>query len=156
MAVSGHGGTIVSAPLTYTAGTAATGFAPTASAGATRVFNNTTWTLTKTARLADVTDSSSQGWEKRKRILRGGSWKFEWIWDCNNIPDRDLTLDEGNEVQIRFNLGRTTPQKFYRLNGIIETFELVNSQVDVIKGSCSGFINGPVANPLAGNVSETF
>lgn len=156
MAISGHGGTIVSGAVTYAAGTVGNGFIPTAVIGPTRMFHNTQWSLTKTAKLAEVTDSSSQGWEKRKRIVRGGSWKFEWIWDANNIPDTDLTLDEGNEVRLTFRLGKTAPQKFYQFVGIVETFELVNSQTDVIKGSCSGFVNGPVTNPAPGAVTETY
>jgi hypothetical protein len=120
-----------------------------------KTFHNTQWTLTKTAKLADVTDSSSAGWEKRKIILKGGSFKFEFIFDDANIPDTDITLDEGDEGTIKFNLGSSTPQKFYSFPGIVETLEIVNSQTDVIKGNVSGFVNGPITDPITGAVTAT-
>jgi hypothetical protein len=102
-----------------------------------------------------VTDSSAAGWEKRKLIVKGGSFKFDFIFSDDNIPDVDITLDEGDEGQIRFNLGSSTPQKYYQFPAIVETMELVNSQTDVIKGSVSGFINGAVTKAVTGSVTAT-
>ncbi len=102
-----------------------------------------------------MTDSSAAGWEKRKLIVKGGSFKFEFIFNDDNIPDTDITLDEGDEGTVRFNLGNSSPQKFYSFPGIVETLEIVNSQTDVIKGSVSGFINGPITDPITGSVTGT-
>lgn len=142
---SGHGGTVFEETWSNVAGTQTV---------TNRTFHNTQWTLDKTSRLADVTDSSAGGFERRKLIVRGGTFKFEFIWKDDNIPDTDATLDAGTEGTLRFYLGATTGNKFYKFAAIIESVELVNSQVDVIKGTVSGFVNGAITNPVTGVIPQ--
>lgn len=128
---TGHGGTITVDP-----------------SGTPVTFDGITeWKLTKTARLADTTHGGTSGWEQRKKILKGGQWSINFIWDSTNIPDTDFTLDQGDEVTLKFLVGDST--KFYSFAAIVETLEIVDNEVsDVVRGTASGFVNGAITDPV--------
>ncbi len=105
------------------------------------------WTLTKTAVLTEITHSGSQGFQQRKQVVRGGQFKLAFVWDANNVPDSDVTLDQGDEPNI--SLKRGLNKGFYQFPSIIETCEIVDDQMkDVIKGNISGYVNGPIVNSI--------
>lgn len=104
-----------------------------------------------------MTDSSGQGWQKHKRVVKGGTWSFDFVLDTSNLPDTDVGLVQGDEIVIRFNVGASSPQKFYRFAAIVEAVKLsVDQSKDVVRGTVGGKINGPVTYPTTGAVTNTY
>ena len=128
--VSGHGGAIIVDP----------------SGGATQ-FENTDWTLNKTAVLADITDSSTSGYQKKKSIVKGGTFTINGVWDDTTIPDTDVTLDQGDEVTLKLEVGAGS--KFYQFAAIIETLTVTDdNRADVIRYAVTGHVNGTITDPV--------
>lgn len=110
-------------------------------------FHISEWRLTKTARLAEVTNSGSAGQAKWKKTVVEATWSCQLPWDSENIPDTDVSLDVGDEVTIAFYCGDST--KFYSLPGITESVEVVNNvQNDVVRATVSGKANGAITDPV--------
>ncbi len=104
-----------------------------------------------------MTDSSGQGWQKHKRVVKGGTWTFDFVYDTSNLPDTDIGLVQGDEIVLRFNVGKSSPQKFHRFAAIVESLKIFNDQAkDVVRGTANGKINGPVTRPVTGAVTNTY
>lgn len=145
--VSGNGGTVTVYNSTRNANGSVTAGAIT---GTPYTFNGVTnWTLTKTGVLTEITHSGSQGCQQRKLVVRGGQFKLAFVWDANTVPDSDVTLDQGDEPVIKLKRGLNAG--YYRFPAIVETCEIVvDQQKDVVRGSISGYINGPITNIVSG------
>ncbi len=109
----------------------------------------TKWDLTKSAVLTEITNSGSRGWQQRKAVVRGGQFSIDFVWDANTVPDGDVTLDAGDEPLIAFKRGANAG--YYEFPGIVETMKLTDdNQKDVLRGTVSGFVNGPIYNRAFG------
>ncbi len=109
----------------------------------------TKWELTKNAVLTEITHSGSMGWQQRKAIVRGGQFTLEFVWDANNCPDSDVTLDAGDEPVVALKRGANAG--YYQFAAIVESVKLVDdNQKDVIRGTISGFTNSPIYARLLG------
>ncbi len=109
----------------------------------------TKWELTKKANLAEVTHAGSLGWEQRKSVTRGAQFTLEFVWDAGNVPDSDVTLDAGDEPVIRLKRGANAG--YYWFPAIVETMKLVDDEAkDVMRGTISGYANGPIRNVVSG------
>lgn len=97
--------------------------------------------------LAETTHSGTAGWQQRKKVVKGGSFSFDFVWDSTNIPDVDCSLEPGDEPTLRFYLGDSG--KFYEFVGIVEKLSIVDDeQKDVVRGTCSGFVNAAITEPV--------
>ncbi len=87
-------------------------------------------------------------------MVRGGQFKLELVWDAYNLPDSDVTLDQGDEPVLYFKRGLNAG--YYRFPAIVETLELTDDeQKDVIRGSVSGYVNGPITNFVPATAATT-
>ena len=128
--VSGHGAAIIVDP-----------------SGAATQFEDTDWTINKTGVHADITDSSTAGYQKFKGIVKGGTFTINGVWDDTTIPDTDVALDMNDETTIKFEVG--SGSKFYQFAAIIETLTVTNdNRADVVRYSISGKINGSITDPV--------
>lgn len=110
-------------------------------------FHVSLWRLQKTARLVETTDSSTAGVERWSTVVTGGIVTFEFVWDADNIPDTDVTLDAGDSVSMTLNIGASA--KTYAFTALVETLEIVDDNVnDVIRGTGTARVNGAITAPV--------
>jgi len=152
--VSGNGGAVTVYNSIRNAVNLAVAPAATNAAGAPTgvgyVFNGVTkWELTRSAVLAEITHSGSLGEQQRKAVVRGGQFSLDFVWDANNCPDSDVSLDAGDEPMIKLKRGGNAG--YYRFPAIVETMKLTDDQAkDVLRGTISGYVNGRVTNVVSG------
>ncbi len=122
-------------------------------AGPNFVFSGITkWEMTRNAVLTEITHSGSGGCQQRKAVVRGGQFTLDFVWDANNCPDFDVTLDAGDEPLIALKRGANAG--YYQFPAIVESMKLTDdNQKDVLRGTVSGFINGPVYGKTVGPVN---
>lgn len=106
-----------------------------------------TWSMTRTARLADTTASDSSALERRQKTVTGGTFQCKCLWDSTAIPDTDLSLQAGDEHTLKFYAGDSG--KFYSFAGIIENHTTdVDNQTGVVTFNLTGYANGTITEPL--------
>jgi hypothetical protein len=105
-----------------------------------------TYTLERSATLADVNNSLSGGWDKSKRIRRGGKLTATVMWDALVTPE-DATVDAGDEFICDLYVGESG--KYYHLCPMIcESVSLVGcSQDNVVTYNLSARVNGALPDP---------
>lgn len=98
----------------------------------------TNFELVNNGRLAEVTDSSSNGSTEYAKVVDDNSWSCEAVFDSTNLPDTDVGLASGAIVNITFTLGASS--KTSTLTGTtVETYRIINNnQGDVVRASISG------------------
>jgi len=107
----------------------------------------TDWQFTKTARLAEVTNSGSGGIAEWKKVLVEAAGSFNAPWDSDQLPDVDVTLDAGDTVTLDLFCGDST--KFYVVPSIIESVQVVtNTQNDVVRYTVNFRSNGTITDPI--------
>ncbi len=146
--VSGNGGTVT----VYNSSRSAVNgvVTPGLATGIAYTFTGVTkWELTVKANLAETTHAGSLGWEQRKSVTRGGQFTLDFVWDANNVPDSDVTLSAGDEPVVKLKRGANAG--YYRFPSIVETMKLTDDEVkDVMRGTISGYVNGPITNVVSG------
>lgn len=106
-----------------------------------------TWSITRSARLADTTASDSSTRERWQSTLTGGTWTCKALWDSTVIPDTDVGLQPGTAVTLLFYVGDST--KFYQFPAVVETLTpATDNQNGVVVFDLAGKINGAVVEPL--------
>lgn len=107
----------------------------------------TDWELTRTARVAEITVSSS-GHVIRKFVVEDGTWRFNMPLDSTELLDTDVNMAPGDEnTGADFFVGDST--KFYSFTVLVETLQIINNSTnDVVRAVCSGFINSTVTEPI--------
>ncbi len=121
------------------------------------------WTLTKTNRLTEITNSGSLGYAEYFPGVTEGSGSFNALWDSENIPDEGNTenaspgdplfgpdesgtLEVGALVVLTLKIGDSG--KTYVMNARIESLAVtVNAVTDVVKFACNFKTSGVITDP---------
>ena len=114
--------------------------------GATEV-NVAKWEMTKTSELGVTTHSGTGGWVTKKGCNRTGTITIDIPWDSTQIPDTDISLDDGDEFSGQAWLGDSG--KFYTFDGVVESVKPVSDSAgtDIVRVSVTATIWN-IINPV--------
>lgn len=104
--------------------------------GATRLDINK-WTLRKTARLVENTNSGSVA-TNFNAVVPHYEWTVEVPWDSVNIPDTDVGLVEGAQVTITFYTGASGKYQTLVATTVESNEEVDDDANDIIRETISG------------------
>jgi hypothetical protein len=107
-----------------------------------------TYTFERTTQLADVGNSLSGGYEKRKRIRKGGRLQAEVFWDSGAVPE-ELGIDQGDEFTADLYIGESG-KKYAAVPLITDTLAVMGcTQDNVVKYNLTAYANGVIPDPSA-------
>src|SRR5262245_14758195 len=90
----------------------------------------TSWTLTKSRDMAEVTHSGSGGWKQRKAAVRDWNATVELPWNSVDTPET-VGFDIGAEVDVEFELADAALA--YTGPAIVSSLAFKVDQVDVVR-----------------------
>lgn len=116
-----------------------------ATVGGTDV-NITDWEFTKKTRAAETTHSGTAGWVTFKGTTKEAEGTINVVWDSDQIPDTDITMDVGDEITLALFVGDSA--KFYSMTAMIETLKLISKNTeDVVRWTVT-FKGWAVTDPV--------
>lgn len=108
--------------------------------------NVTDWEFTKKTRAAETTHSGTNGWATFKGTVKEAEGTINVIWDSEQIPDTDITMDVGDEITLKLYVGDST--KFYSMTAMIETLKLMSKNTDDVVRWTVTFKGWAVTDPV--------
>lgn len=106
------------------------------------------WEFTKTTRKADLSNSGSNGWAPKKGTVKEASGTVNALWDSDQLPDTDITLDVGDEFTLKLYCGDST--KFYSMTAMVESLKMNSKSTDDVVRWTITFDAWDVTNPITG------
>jgi hypothetical protein len=106
------------------------------------------WVLTRGGTLDDITNSTSGGAMKRKKVKTGGSCTFDLLWDSTAEPEA-TGLDFGDEFTADLRIGGSA-RAYNAVPFIVESCVITGcSQENVVGFSVTAHVNGVIPDPAA-------
>lgn len=104
------------------------------------------YTLTKRGTLAETTNSTTGGWERHKKVKRGGDLTAKVFWDPAHTPEA-LNIDIGDEFTCDLYIG-DSGQKYAAVPFTCETIALKGcDQNGVAEYDLTAKSNGTIPDP---------